>query len=164
MSENRSSYQALLEKLTMFKCKKYTFVLWSEQFEELPATTFVIQLRKVGLRVKLVSLDRRRITGTNGLALLPDFTLEEILPLARKAIAIIIPCGSFGVKQLDNDPRLSDFFQQAHESGAQFIIGHIPNLAEMNLFPKSISDLTVYPDDEDLVEFARQLTKSLKQL
>ena len=145
----------------MFKCPNYIFVLWSDQFEELPATTFVIQLRKAGLRVKLVSLARRRITGTNGLALLPDFTLEQVLPLAKKATSIIIPCGSFGAKQLDNDPRLNDFFQQAHESGAQFIIGQIPDFTEMQLFPKSMSDVSTYPDDEDLVPFARQLAKSL---
>ena len=84
--------------------------------------------------------------------------------MAKKTIAIIIPCGALGSKQLDNDPRLPDFFCQAHQSGAQFIVGQIPDLADMTLFRPCLSHITTYPDDEDLVEFARQTAKSLKML
>ena len=146
----------------MSKRKGYVFVLWSDHFEELAATVFVTQLREAGLRVKLISLTRRRITGVHGLALLPDFTLEQVLALASRAIGVIIPCGLLGSKQLENDPRLAGFFRQAYESGAQFVIGQIENLTDTELFPPSMSqNLTIYPDGEDLVAFARQMAKSL---
>ena len=149
----------------MFEPKGYIFVLWGDQFEAVSATVFVTELREIGLRVKLVSFNRTRITGTHGLTLHPDLTLEQILPLANKAISIIIPCGSLGTKQLENDPRLASFFRQAHESGAQFVIGQQLNrsyLVDINLLPPEKNNITIYPDDkEDLIGFARQLAISL---
>ena len=119
------------------------------------------------MRVKLVSLARQRITGIHGLTLHPDFTLEEVLSLASKAIGIIIPCGLLGTKQLENDPRLADFFSQARESGAQFVIGQQLNTTDnvdLNLLLPQKNHLATYPDDdEDLVGFARQMAVSLSQ-
>lgn len=147
--------------------KKYIFVLWSDQFEELTATVFITQLRKAGLRVKLVSLTRQRLTGIHGLTLHPDFTLEQALSLASKAIGIIIPCGLLGSKQLENDLRLSDFFDQAHESGAQFVIGQqlsTTDNTDIKILLQEKKQFNTYPDDdEDLVGFARQMAISLSQ-
>jgi transcriptional regulator GlxA family with amidase domain len=145
----------------MFRFQDYIFVLWGDQFEALAATAFVTELREAGLKVKLVSFDRARITGNHGLTLVPDLTLEQILPLASKTISVIIPSGSLGAKLLENDPRLADFFRQAHSSGAQFVIGQASNLTNMNFFPPSIDNITTYPDREDLIPFARQLATSL---
>lgn len=129
------------------------------------ATVFITQLREAGLRVKLVSLARKSITGVHGLTLHPDFTLEQVRTLASKAISIIIPSRLPGSKQLENDPRLPDFFNQAYKSGAQFIIGQqLDNLdlIDLNLLSSDKENITVYPDDdEDLVGFARQLAISL---
>lgn len=144
--------------------RNYIFVLWGDQFEELAATVFVTELREVGLRVKLVSFNRQKITGTHGLTLHPDFTLDQALPLARDAIAVIIPCGSLGAKQLEEEPYLVDFFRQAHANNAQFVMGHVntSNLADMDLFPPAMSNhISTYPENEDLVNFARQMAASL---
>lgn len=150
----------------IIRFKDYVFVLWGDKFEELAATVFVTELREVGLRVKLVSFDRRRISGTYGLSLLPDFTLDQVLPLASKAIGVIIPCGSLGAKQLEEEPHLVDFFRQAHANNAQFVMGNFnrSKLAEMKLFPTAVSNhISIYPENEDLVKFARQLAVSLSQ-
>jgi hypothetical protein len=118
------------------------------------------ELRNAGLPVKLVSLARKTITGLYGLTLLPDLTLEQALPMASQAISIIIPSGSQGVKQLENDPRLAGFFKKAQANNAEFVIGRV--LADTSLFPPSISNqLCIYPENEELVSFARQLSKFL---
>lgn len=152
----------------MLSSRGYIFVLWGDQFEALPAAIFVTELREVGLRVKLVSFERTRITGTHGLTLYPDVTLEQVLFLGHQAISIIIPCGPLGSKQLENDPRLYRFFRQAYESGAQFVIGQQLNtsyLADINLLPPEQDSVITYPDDsEDIVIFARQLAISLSPL
>ena len=149
----------------MFEPKDYVFVLWSDEFEELPATAFVTELREVGLRVKLVSFDRQRIRGIHGLTLHPDLSLEQALPLADKAVAVIIPSGSLGPTRFENDPRLRDFFGKAAQAGAKFVIGHTSNLANSKLFSPSIkNNILIYPDHEALVEFARQLASSLSSI
>ena len=168
MTRNLLGEHVLLSRNTKKKRSQYIFVLWSDQFEELTATVFITQLREAGLRVKLVSLTRQRITGIHGVTLHPDFTLKEALSLASKAIGIIIPCGLRGTKQLENDPRLADFFGQAHKSGAQFVIGHQLNTTDNTdlqiLLPQN-DHLRTYPDDdEDLVGFARQIAISLSQV
>lgn len=142
----------------MFKIQDYIFVLWGNQFDSLAATVFLTQLREAGLRVKLVSLARQSTTGTYAVTLVPDLTLEQALPLANKAKGVIIPCGSLAPPQLLNDPRLEDFFRQAQAGGAKFVMGQTSNLAFDSLFPPlSDHQIVIYPADEDLVSFARQL-------
>ncbi len=141
----------------MFRVQDYIFVLWGERFDSLVATIFVTQLREAGLRVKLVSLARQRTTGTHGMTLVPDLTLEQVLPLANKAIGVIIPCGSLGTPQLLNDPRLEDFFRQAQAKGAKFVMGQTSNFQNSLFPPSSSNNIVIYPDYEDLVGFARQM-------
>ena len=143
-----------------FRFQDYVFVLWGNQFQEVAAAVFVGELRCAGLPVKLVSLSRKSITGLYGLTLLPDLTLEQALPMASQAIAIIIPSGSQGAKQLENDPRLTGFFKEAHANNAEFVIDRA--LADTSLFAPSISNaVCIYPENEELVCFARQLSKFL---
>jgi hypothetical protein len=155
----------LAHKKIKYQSQDYIFVLWGDQFDSLAASIFVTQLRKAGLRVKLVSLARQTITGTQGLTLLPDLTLEQALPLAKKAIGVIIPCGPLGAKQLENDPRLDGFFKNAHANNARFVIGDSCNVADTKLFPPAISDkITIYPGHEDLLGFAHQLAISFSSV
>ena len=140
--------------------KAYVFVLWAHQFEEATATIFVSELRRAGLRVKVVGLTQRRSAGVCGLALLPDLTLEQALPLASHTLCLVIPCTSPAAKRLKNDPRLADFFGQAHANQAKFVIGPLDEV-DLNLFPPAIDKITIYPGSEDLIEVARGLARSL---
>jgi len=146
----------------MPKSEDYVFVLWANEFEEATATIFVTELRRAGLRVKVVGLTQRRSNGIYGLALVPDLTLDETSPLALNAICVVIPCKSPRVKQLRNDPRLREFFYQAHSNRAKFVIGQLneTGIANLRLFPVSTDNVIVYPE-EDLVEFVRKLAGSL---
>ncbi len=144
--------------------REYVFVLWGDRFEELPATAFVTELRKVGLRVKVVGLTPQRINGAHGLALVPDLTLDQALPLAVNAACLIIPYASQGFNRLKSDPRVRKFFDQAYTNQATFVIGQLNggNIASLELFPTSaIDNVTVYTDGENMVEFARELAGSL---
>ena len=69
----------------MTKPVQYVFVLWGKGFYEASATIFVTELRRAGLRVKVVGLTQRRTSGAFGLALVPDVTLDQILLAASHA-------------------------------------------------------------------------------
>jgi hypothetical protein len=146
----------------MPKSRDYVFVLWGDKFEEATATIFVTELRKAGLRVKVVGLTAQRTSGVHGLALVPDLTLDQALPLAAEAICLIIPYTSRGIKRLKNDPRLRKFFSRARTNRAKIVIGQLNgiDIAEVGLFP-STNNLLIYPDSEGLVGFARELAGML---
>jgi hypothetical protein len=145
------------------KFHDYVFVLWGDKFEEAIATIFVTELREAGLRVKVVGLTPQRISGLHGLALVPDLTLDQALPLASQAMCLVIPNAASGLKRLKNDPRLREFFAIARANRAKFIIGSSgqADLADLGLGPIAEESLVVYPEHEGLVEFARELGGSL---
>ena len=136
-------------------------VLWGDNFDEKAATIFVTELRAAGLWVKMVGLGPLHISGSHGLVLVPDFTLDQALAAAQDVIAVIIPYASPGIKRLKNDPRLRMFCERAAKNEARFVVGllaeaDIDNLA---LFPNGTNNLVNYPISENLVEFARDLAK-----
>ncbi len=149
----------------MLNFRDYVFVLWADQFEEATATIFVTELREAGLRVKVVGLTLQQISGSHGLALVPDLSLDQALPLATSAMAVIIPCASRGIKRLKNDPRLHSFFYQAYSNQAKFVLDPLneTDLLQVGLFPVSADKMIAYPGNEDLVEFVRSLAGSLSR-
>ena len=136
------------------------FVLWGSGFDEAIATIFITELRRAGLPVKLVGLTQRRSNGAYGLALVPDLTLEETLPLADRTVCMIVPYTSTGNKRLRNDPRLSEFFERAHANQAQFVIGPLDQ-ADLAMFPPDIDKVIIEPGSEALIKAARELARSL---
>jgi putative intracellular protease/amidase len=144
----------------MSQSAELIFVLWGNGFDETTATIFITELRRAGLQVKLVSLTQRRSNGTYGLALVPDLTLEQILPLADRTRCMIVPYTSTGNKRLRNDPRLSEFFERAHANQARFVIGPLDQ-ADLAMFPPDIDKVIVEPGSEALIKVARELARSL---
>lgn len=149
----------------MLQSNGYIFVLWGHNFEEAIATIFVTELRGAGLRVKVVGLTPRRISGSHGLILVPDLTLDQALRLAINAICLIIPHTSQGLKRLKNDPRLRHLFNQSLENQAKFVISQLneTDLADLDLLPvPAASQIVVYPINKpEVVGFARELANSL---
>ena len=143
----------------MSKRNSYVFVLWGQDFDEVAATIFVTEFRKAGIRVKVVALTPRRLSGEHGLALGTDMTLEQALRVANKAICVVLPGASSRIAQLANDPRLGEFFSRARSNRARFIVGQIDNrdMAELMGGP----DVTVYPFRDDLLEFAGDVAEEL---
>lgn len=138
---------------------KIAFVLWADRFDETLAALFVAELRKAGLRVKLVSLAGQPSSGAYGLTLVPDLTLEQALPMAPQASCVVIPCGDAGLKRLKNDPRLQAFLVQTHEAGATFII-HQSGVADLARYTWPFSskpEPMVYSDGEDAMGAVRRM-------
>lgn len=144
----------------MSQSDDYIFVLWGNGFDETTATIFITELRRAGLNVKAVGLTQRRATGAYGLALVPDVTLEEVLPLASQTRCLIIPYVSSGNRHLRNDPRLSDFFDRVHANRAKFIIGPLDE-ADRDLFPPDIDKVIVEPGSVDLIKVARRVVEEM---
>lgn len=147
----------------MPKPANYIFILWGDSFEEAVAAIFVSELREAGLRVKVVSVSRQQTPGAHGLTLVPDLTLTQAIPLARQTSCVIIPCELRVLQHLKNDPRLREFFSLARTNQARILIGSLSGseveaFEYLSLSPEAV---TVYPANEDLVEFARRLAGSL---
>jgi len=143
----------------MSKRQPYVFVLWGKRFHEAEAAIFVSVLRESGLRVKVIGLTPYQLGGVHGLALVPDLTLDQALSLARQAICVVIPATLPGLKRLQNDPRVRDFFRQADHQRARFVVGAVDQteLAKLAWFPSSNERVIFYPPCEDLVAFAQEL-------
>lgn len=141
----------------MPNAQDYVFVLWGDRFEEAVATIFITTLREAGLRVKVVGLSQRRIRGVHGLTLVPDLTLEEALPLAPQTTCLIIPCQAACLNRLASDPRLADFIRQANQ--ATFVVGN--GSPEPGGLPALSHRITIYPDQENLVAFAREIAQQI---
>ena len=103
--------------------RDYMFVLWADRFDKFAATVFVTEFRIAGLRTKLVSLVSHASAGAYGLALAPDLTLDQALPLAGRAACVVIPGGAAAIRRLGDDPRLRVFLAQAQARGALFVVG-----------------------------------------
>ncbi|MCL4298041.1 MAG: DJ-1/PfpI family protein [Anaerolineae bacterium] len=142
--------------------KRYVLVLWGDKFEETAATIFVSELRKAGLRVKVVGLTRQQTKGAHGLGLIPDITLEQALSLAGHTACIILPCALPVIQHLKNDPRLHDFFIRADANQARFVLGQLDDtdLTDLGL-ALTTRQVLMYPESEDLIEFAREVASSL---
>ncbi len=138
----------------------YIFVLWGHRFDEVTATIFVTELRKARHRVKIVSLTQHLISGLYGLALGQDLTLEQALPLAHQTLCLIIPASMPGLKRLDNDPRVRDFFNLAHGNQATFIAGY--DVVQQQLLPAARDNVITYPNSEELIWFAREVAGRFK--
>ena len=143
----------------MANYKDYIFVSWGDGFDEVAATIFITEFRKAGLRVKVVALTPRRLSGAHGLALGTDMTLEQALRVADKAICVVLPGATSKIAQLTNDPRLSEFFSRARSGEARFIVGQVDNkdMAELMGGP----DVAVYPSRDELLEFAEDVAREL---
>ena len=100
------------ERTEMPKSNKCVLVLWANGFEEATASIFITELRRAGIRVKIVSRTSHQIRGAHGLALVADLTLSQALPLLAEVTHLVIPATRHAMQPLKNDPYLSEFFDQ----------------------------------------------------
>jgi putative intracellular protease/amidase len=147
----------------MPKAYDTVFVLWGERFEETTAVIFVTELRNAGIRVKVVGLTAQRISGTHGIALVPDISLEEAVAAAAQASAVILPGTVRSLKRLRDDPRLGILFRQAQANGAVMVVSAFDeqDLPALAPFVWERNQIMIYPASEDLAGFVRDLTNFL---
>lgn len=140
----------------MPKFSDTVFVLLGDWFDEVVAAVFVTELRGMGLRVKTISL-APRVSGSHGLVLAPDLTLEQSLPLISKAICLVIPHSLADIRHFRNDPRVYQLFHLAHANGAKFVLKPFNGADTVDFGLPSIppDNLFICPDNEELISFAR---------
>jgi putative intracellular protease/amidase len=97
----------------MTEAKDHCFVLWADRFDEVAAVVFVAELRRAGLRVRLVGLPGPSFVGVHGLSLAPDLTLDEALAQTARLACLVAPCDAPALARAVNDPRLADLLDQA---------------------------------------------------
>lgn len=143
----------------MTEAQDHCFVLWADRFDEVAAVVFVAELRRVGLRVKLVGLPGPSFVGRHGLALTPDLTLDETLALAERAACVVVPCDSPAMQRLANDPRLAELLAQADAHGAKVIVGPDASAALAEFSPQP--GWSVYSRSQSFYRQARRLARQV---
>jgi hypothetical protein len=131
------------------------FVLWGQGFDEIAASIFVGELRRSGIRVKLVGLHSRQITGQHGITLVPDITLEQALYRANRTCCIIIPAPLLALQQFSYDPRLAELLRLTAENQALIVVDAFPtaDVQASNRFLPSLHNGLEYPQLEELISF-----------
>jgi 4-methyl-5(b-hydroxyethyl)-thiazole monophosphate biosynthesis len=83
---------------------KRVLVPLAEGFEEIEAVTIIDVLRRAGVRVDVASLGDRRVTGSHGIALEADMTIDDAR--ADDYDLLALPGGMPGTLHLREDPRV----------------------------------------------------------
>ena len=143
--------------------KACVFVLWSEHFDELFATTFTVILRKAGICVYIVGLHQQRTRGECGIALYTDITMNEALLKAEHVACIVIPSGIVGLKTLENEPRLHNLLRCVALNRVKFIVRGLyeSELEQVDLPLEFLKKTLIKPYEEALAPYAYGLVKSL---
>lgn len=87
----------------------------AEGFEEIEAVTVIDVLRRAGIEVCAASLGARRVTGSHGITLEADATLDEAQ--ARDFDMIVLPGGMPGAANLEKDARVIALLEEFAASG-----------------------------------------------
>lgn len=135
------------------------FVLWAAGLDELAATIFVTELRRVGLPVKMVGLRRRVERGAFGLGLLPDLTLEQATVYFPQVRCLILPGPAERLTTLLQHPRLDDLLSSVATGG--IIVSRFELRHKEPVLMAGKSHLS-FPGSEELVAFAKQLAERLE--
>jgi 4-methyl-5(b-hydroxyethyl)-thiazole monophosphate biosynthesis len=90
-------------------------VLLAEGFEELEAVAVVDLLRRADIEVRMVALADREVTGSHGITVVADVSLDEVE--VGDYDMIVLPGGMPGTTHLKSDPRVTRLLRQFAESG-----------------------------------------------
>jgi protein deglycase len=85
-------------------------------FEEIEAVTIVDVLRRAGQEVAVAGLKPGPVTGSHGIAVTPDCTVDDIDPSGVRMV--VLPGGMPGATNLRDDPRIVRLLQTAAAKGA----------------------------------------------
>jgi hypothetical protein len=134
-------------------------VLWGQGFDEIAASIFVAELRRLGKRVRLVGLNSQHIAGQYGVTLLPDLPLGQALRTANRIRCIIVPAPLASLQQFSYDPRLAELLGIAMNHQALAVVAASPT---ESLHPQTNSlsqfamlHLLPYPPNEELLSFVQ---------
>lgn len=97
---------------------KRVLVPLAEGFEELEAVTIIDIVRRAGIEVVVAALSGNPVTGSHGIALAADATLDAVT--GQQFDLIALPGGMPGAANLLGDSRVGGMIRRQHEQG-----GHV---------------------------------------
>ena len=95
-----------------------TYVFLADGYEEIEALTPVDMLRRAGVKVTLVGVTGKIVTGSHGISVVTDVTIEEARAQSEHIDMIVLPGGLPGADNLRKSAIVSEFISRAHQSGA----------------------------------------------
>ncbi len=126
------------------------YLFLADGFEEIEALAPLDILRRAGKKVMTVGVTGKTVTGSHGIPVLCDVTVEEVDP-DEMPEAVILPGGMPGTKHLDENLFVCAFTKAVFKNGglvcaicaAPSVLGHIGILAGKNAvcFPGFESEL-----------------------
>lgn len=125
---------------------KKVFVLLADGFEEIEAITPIDVLRRAGIDVKVVGVPGRTVTGSHGIAVQADITLDEC---DGNADAVILPGGMPGSRNLKDSPKVANLVKRMHQD--RKVVGAICAAPALALGPAGVLEgrqATCYPGFE----------------
>ena len=93
---------------------KRVLVPLAEGFEEIEAVTIIDVLRRAGVRVDVASLGDKRVTGSHGIAVEADMSLDDARAADYDLMAL--PGGMPGTLHLRQDPRVLRLVREMESS------------------------------------------------
>lgn len=91
------------------------YILLGTGFEEMEALTPCDLLRRAGVELSLVGIDGIEITGSHGISVRADLTLEEVSTVNLEML--VLPGGLRGVESILNSPAALKLIRLAWEAG-----------------------------------------------
>lgn len=141
--------------------RDHCFVLWADRFDEAAAAIFVTEFRKAGLRTSLVRAAGQNDAGANGLALVPDMSIDEARAVADRSVCVVIPCNTAAVQQLCMDPRVAEFLDVALTDDGKLVVGQQALGAAPWKAPLAAAEVTLYCDQQSMLRLARRIAHQL---
>lgn len=89
------------------------YIFLADGFEEVEAITPYDYLKRSGLEVKLIGIDKKEICGSHNLKVLVDFEINEIEITPKKEDFIILPGGLKGTENLFSNKKLLNILKEA---------------------------------------------------
>lgn len=96
---------------------KRVLVPLAEGFEELEAVSIIDMLRRAGIEVVVASLAGSPVTGSHGIALAADATLDAVSGQSFDLVAL--PGGMPGAANLKDDARVTGIIRRVHAGGGR---------------------------------------------
>jgi len=99
--------------------QKHVLVPLAQGCEEMEAVTIIDLLRRAEVEVTVAGLVEGVVTGSRGVRLLPDTTLDEALQNAPAGgfDMVALPGGLPGADHLASDPRIAAVLTSVHQAG-----------------------------------------------
>lgn len=91
------------------------YVLLAEGFEEIEALAPIDFLRRAGLEVTVLGLEKKTVIGAHGIPVVADALVSDAD--FSHADALLLPGGMPGTKNLDADPRMTGILSSVYGRG-----------------------------------------------